>query len=82
MALKEELHRNDNVYKHVAMQEAEERRLRDQELERMRLEWLEQMKVAPAGTPAPYVHNRPALVERAVEGFRISRMYQIDTISA
>ncbi|CAN0025881.1 unnamed protein product [Pylaiella littoralis] len=44
MALKEELDRNDNVYKHVAMQEAEERRLRDQELERIRLEWLEQMK--------------------------------------
>lgn len=45
MALKEEFDRNENVYKHVAAQEAEERRLRDQELERMRLEWLEQMKV-------------------------------------
>ncbi|CAM9644672.1 unnamed protein product [Ectocarpus fasciculatus] len=44
MALKEEFDRNENVYKHVAAQEAEERRLRDQELERMRLEWLEQMK--------------------------------------
>eukprot|EP00903_Cladosiphon_okamuranus_P013743 g12794.t1 len=44
MALKEEFERNENVYKHVAMQEAEERRLRDEELERMRLQWLEQMK--------------------------------------
>lgn len=45
MALKAELDRNENVYKHVAIQEAEERRLRDEELERMRLQWLEQMKV-------------------------------------
>lgn len=45
MALKEEFDRNEHVYKHVAMQEAEERRLRDDELERMRLQWLEQMKV-------------------------------------
>ncbi|CAM9875541.1 unnamed protein product [Ectocarpus sp. 6 AP-2014] len=44
MASKEEFDRNENVYKHVAAQEAEERRLRDQELERMRLQWLEQMK--------------------------------------
>lgn len=45
MALKEEFDRNENVYKVVAMQEAEERRLRDRELERMRVQWLEQMKV-------------------------------------
>jgi len=45
MALKEEFDRNENVYKVVAMQEAEERRLRDRELERMRLQWLEQTKV-------------------------------------
>ena len=45
LALKDEFERNENVYKHVAMQEAEERRLRDEELERMRLQWLEQMKV-------------------------------------
>ncbi|CAM9724661.1 unnamed protein product, partial [Scytosiphon promiscuus] len=44
MALKEELDRNDNVYKHVAIQEADERRLRDEELERMRLQWIEQMQ--------------------------------------
>lgn len=57
MALKEELDRNDNVYKHVAMQEAEERRLRDQELERIRLEWLEQMKVQWAH---PYTIGAPS----------------------
>lgn len=51
MALKEEFDRNENVYKHVAAQEAEERRLRDQELERMRLEWLEQMKVLLSYSP-------------------------------
>lgn len=45
MVLKEECDRNENVYKVVAMQEAEERRLRDQELERMRVQWLAQMKV-------------------------------------
>lgn len=56
MALKEEFERNEDVYKHVAMQEAEERRLRDEELERMRLQWLEQMKVL---TPR---HHSPLIV--------------------
>lgn len=51
MALKEELDRNENVFKHVAIQEAEERRLRDEELERMRLHWLEQMKVPDVHHP-------------------------------
>lgn len=46
MAADAEVCRNENVYKHVALQEAEERRLRDKELTRMRLEWLEQMKVS------------------------------------
>lgn len=45
MAAREEFDRNENVYKQVALQEAEERQLRDQELERMRLEWMEQMRV-------------------------------------
>lgn len=48
--MKEEFERNENVYKHVALQEADERRLRDQELERMRLEWLEQMKAGTLST--------------------------------
>lgn len=46
MAAREEFDRNENVYKQVALQEAEERQLRDQELERMRLEWMEQMRVS------------------------------------
>ena len=45
MAAKEEFDRNENVYKQVELQEAEERQLRDEELERMRLEWMEQMMV-------------------------------------
>lgn len=63
VALKEELHRTDNVYKHVAMQEAEERRLRDQELKRMRLEWLEQMKVQCL---RPYITGTLNIIERGV----------------
>lgn len=41
-----EYHRDANVLKQVALQEAEERRLRDEELERMKLEWLDQMRVS------------------------------------
>lgn len=45
VALRKELDHTDNVYKHVELQEAEERHLRDDELQRMRVEWLEQVKV-------------------------------------
>lgn len=58
MALKEEFERNENVYKHVEMQEAEERRLRDDELERMRLQWLEQMRVILILVPLLFTCNR------------------------
>lgn len=40
-----ECDRNEHVYKQVALQEAEERHLRDEDLERMRLTWIAQMKV-------------------------------------
>lgn len=46
MAASAEFDRNENVYKQVELQEAEERRLRDDELARIRLEWLEQMRVS------------------------------------
>lgn len=40
-----EYERNECVYKKVAMQEAEERHLRDKELQKTRVIWQEQMKV-------------------------------------
>lgn len=46
MVITAECDRNDFVYKQVELQEAEERRLRDEELERMRRTWIAQMNVS------------------------------------
>lgn len=68
MAANAEYHRNENVYKQVELQEAEERRLRDDELERMRLQWLEQMRVRPSELSNLSFH-RCCLRTTAVVGF-------------
>ena len=45
MVAAEEFTRNENLYKQVALQEADERRLRKEEFTRLRREWLEQTRV-------------------------------------
>ncbi|CAN0422492.1 unnamed protein product [Ascophyllum nodosum] len=45
MVAAEEFIRNENLYKQVALQEADERRLRKEEFTRLRREWLEQTRV-------------------------------------
>lgn len=46
LAARAEYDRNEYVYRQVDMQQAEERQLRDQELERMRMIWFAQMRVS------------------------------------
>lgn len=47
MAAVNEFQRNQNLYRQVALQEADEKRLRNEEYAQLRREWLAQMEVGP-----------------------------------
>lgn len=47
MAAVNEFQRNQNLYRQVALQEADEKRLRNEEYAQLRMEWLAQMEVGP-----------------------------------
>lgn len=57
MAAANEFRRNENLYRQVALQEAEDKRLRDEEFAQLKREWIAKMEVSfPSHSIPLYIH--------------------------